>query len=74
MLLSYIPFPLRVAWLLQHRVSRVPERDAFSAVQATFSDSGRVAALGRRRRESTLVRQEPGTFVRGAGVQADSPA
>ena len=71
--LTCIPFSFRVAWLSQHQLSRIPERDAFPASRSRpVLRNGLVGPpdagirIGRRQTRA-------GTSVRGAGVQTVAP-
>ena len=80
--LSCIPFPFRVAWLLQHQLSRIPERDAFpmSRLRSVIRDgSSPDADVGNwsssdKSRDERARSRRPGRQPRAAGAErSDAP-
>ena len=75
--------PFRVAWLLQHQLSRIPERDAFLPSRSRSVLGNGVVGPRYRHSGSVIVRQEPdgrartrrpGREPRGAGAErSDAP-
>ena len=72
---TLLPFSFRVAWVLSNtKLSRISGTGCASDVEATYCDFGTARRLRFGRRGIGHRQTRAGTRVRGAGVQAVSPA
>ena len=71
---TLLPFPFCVAWLLQHQLSRIPERDAFPMSRLRSVPRDRPSPSDTGVGKFGPCQTRAGALVRGAGVQAVSPA